>query len=397
VPTLSPIIWTTIATGRPHGEHGILGFLNKERGDAEHPVLYTSLDRRIKAFWNILSDHDRRAIVIGWWNTFPVEEINGVMVAQTNINTPAEAGRSSKILKGTLYRNLEGQVHPAERREEILSVVPQIDAGEQDLTYRIFGQLPETMDPVARRLWDKCRWAVRADAIYHSVGLALLREEAPFDVFAIYFGGPDVLGHRFWRYLEPNRYAHPPTAEQVGDFAGVIPDYYAHIDRVIGELVNAAPSPCNVMIVSDHGMHAVNTERDYSADLTVRELKSGGHPQAAPGFFLAHGPDIRGTGTGLVPSDLRREALPSVGSVLDVAPTVLALLGLPVGRDMDGGVMTGLLEPSHLERHPVAFVPTHTPPRWFDSRREGSVAERDISERIEQLRSLGYIGGQDEE
>ena len=396
VPTLSPIIWTSIATGKGQEKHGIHGFLNKEMGEDESANLYTSLDRRTKAYWNILTDHDRRAAVIGWWITYPVEQINGVMVAQTNTSSPMTAKKNSKMLKGTLYENLEGQVHPAHRQDEILSLIPQIDTELQDLTRQIFGEMPQTKDPVAHRLWEKCLWAVRADAIYHAVGLRLLEDEPSFDTFAIYFGGTDVIGHRFWRYLQPDLYAYPPTAEQIREFADVIPAYYAHIDRIIGGLVDAAPDPCNFMIVSDHGFHAVNTKGRYTADLTVRQLKSGGHPDAPPGFFLAHGPDIRQTEVSVALTDLTRDNLPSVGSVMDIAPTVLALMGLPLGRDMDGNFMKNLLKVSFLESYPIAWVQTHTSSDWFASRQAGAAENRDIAQRMEQLRSLGYIGGQDE-
>jgi arylsulfatase A-like enzyme len=45
-------------------------------------------------------------------------------------------------------------------------------------------------------------------------------------------------------------------------------------------------------------------------------------------------------------------------SVLDVAPTVLHLMGLPVARDMDGRVLTGILDRS-VARQPVTYIPSY--------------------------------------
>ena len=83
-------------------------------------------------------------------------------------------------------------------------------------------------------------WAFRADATYASIGRKLAGEQPPFDLMAVYLGGTDVVGHRFWRYWAPQQFQYPPTSAEVGSFGSIIPDYYAHADRVIGDLKKAA-------------------------------------------------------------------------------------------------------------------------------------------------------------
>jgi hypothetical protein len=46
-------------------------------------------------------------------------------------------------------------------------------------------------------------------------------------------------------------------------------------------------------------------------------------------------------------------------SILDVAPTLLYLLGLPVARDMQGRVLTEMLEPGYAREHPLTFIPSY--------------------------------------
>ena len=79
-PILSPIIWTTIATGKTPDQHGIGHFVavNPQTGE-DLPV--TSRMRRVKAMWNILSDAGRRVDVVGWWATWPPENVNGAIVS----------------------------------------------------------------------------------------------------------------------------------------------------------------------------------------------------------------------------------------------------------------------------------------------------------------------------
>ena len=72
-PAKSPVIWTTVVTGKEPPKHGILDFTRfNENGER---VLYTSADRTTKALWNILSEAGQSISVIGWWNTFPVEAV----------------------------------------------------------------------------------------------------------------------------------------------------------------------------------------------------------------------------------------------------------------------------------------------------------------------------------
>ena len=77
-PLLSPVVWTTIATGKGPDQHRIGHFVAvNEKGD-QLPV--TSRIRKVKALWNILSDAGRRVAVVGWWATWPSEKVNGAIV-----------------------------------------------------------------------------------------------------------------------------------------------------------------------------------------------------------------------------------------------------------------------------------------------------------------------------
>src|SRR5262249_55056739 len=108
-PTSSPIIWTTIATGRRADEHGVRGFTHTrlrgvhqalpplrplkrmgfswlfeqlvKRGEVfEAPV--TSAERRVPALWNIASAQGSPIAVVNWWATWPAEPVLGYMVSE---------------------------------------------------------------------------------------------------------------------------------------------------------------------------------------------------------------------------------------------------------------------------------------------------------------------------
>jgi hypothetical protein len=394
-PTLSPVLWTTIATGKTSAKHGIHHFALQRADGAIR--LFTSADRRTKALWNVLSDHGRRVAVVGWWMTHPVEPVNGVMVAQTNTTAQVDTSAGRQVWKGALRNGVPDQVYPPERAGEMLAVLDEVNRDLPRLTAQIFGAGTAPRTELGRRLWENCLWAFRADATYARIAIGLAHERPGFDVLLIYLGGPDVVGHRFWRYMRPELYRHPPAPEEAASLGGVVEDYYVYVDGILGELVAAAGPAATILVVSDHGMRPVNREARFDPDAPPADINSGHHLDAPPGVFVAAGPLIRlpaaasAWGRSDLPPHLERDALSRVGSVLDITPTVLAMLGIPVGEDMDGVVLRGLLADELRVEQPVP-VATHDTPEFLAARAAAQL-HRDPGERerIEQLRGLGYL------
>jgi hypothetical protein len=87
--------------------------------------------------------------------------------------------------------------------------------------------------------------------------------------------------------------------------------------------------------------------RRVLAGLAGGTAASGTHAGAPDGVLLAVGDGIR---AGAVLQD---------ASVLDVAPTILYLMGLPVARDMEGRVLTEIIEEEFTRAHHLSFVPSY--------------------------------------
>jgi len=122
--------------------------------------------------------------------------------------------------------------------------------------------------------------------------------------------------------------------------------------------------------VSDHGFQARTDPPPARPQLT------GMHDRTA--VLIARGPAIAPSG--------RLEG----AAVEDIAPTVLALMGLPVPDDMDGHVLTEIIADSYLAEHPIRTIPSYEPLLGERRRRAGVESTMDESIR-EQLKSLGYI------
>lgn len=386
-PTWSPVIWTTVATGKIARKHGILNFTKKEDGKRR---LYSNRDRKTKALWNIFSDFDRTVHSIGWWMTFPAEDIQGTMVAQTNTLAQLKQPHGRGIWKGTVVRGLPGQVTPSSLHERVMDIGAEVQESLPDLTRETFGEFEYPLTKLAAHHWKNGLWAFRADTIYFRIGQEILasKDGQPFDLMLVYFGGPDVVGHRFWRYTYPEEFNDPPRVRERKNFSRVIRSSYAFVDSAIGDILDMVDGQPTVFIVSDHGMHAANRDKTFPKR---RELYSGHHYEAPAGVLIASGKYIRRSFHGTPDRSVTPGSIPRLGRVLDVAPTILALKGLPLGRDMDGVILEALLEEGFLERHPPTFVETHDTREWLEARPGELLTQEAERERLQQLRSLGYL------
>jgi predicted AlkP superfamily phosphohydrolase/phosphomutase len=345
IPTHSPVVWTSIATGKRMEAHGITSFVDPQ-GRA-----FTSSRRSGRALWNIADRYGLSSAVYGWWITWPVEAVRGVMVSGTSA-----VAQLADNWKPALMPGVEDQVSPPELTDRVLALAAEagsMEALQAIARQKVFGDYGSgVMGAAEDNIIDQTLWSVQSDATYFQIA-ATLMPEFPSDLTLVYFGGPDVAGHRFWRQLHPEQFAYTGTSDAADEaLADVLPSYYAWVDEMLGELIALAGEGTNVFVVSDHGMHAVATQEPNKRHIT------GDHQDGAPGVLIAAGPSIRRQGD--LAQVLKSGALPTHGSVYSVAPTVLGLLGIPASRNMEARVYPNILTPAVRESiAALELVPTH--------------------------------------
>lgn len=380
-PTLSPAIWTTIATGVTPEVHGIKDFL-VPAPDGGHRLV-SSASRRADALWNIASRAGLRVGVVGWWASYPAEEVNGFVVSDhaaavrargvlpgLGLETPAPAASGSLVFPPALADDLADVLQAGwEGRRDDLDRFLDLPAAAAD---RLAGQ--EVMDPDNPLSW--LRFTYLVDRVHADASVRAVAKYDP-QLVMIYFDGIDIASHCFWKFHEPGSF-RDVRPEDVRRFGGVVPGYYAYMDEVLGRLVSLFPADrLTVMIVSDHG-HEPNPRHRPDAPDRFDRVSSGYHERGPDGVLVLAGAGVR-----------PGAAFATKPSVLDVTPTALALLGLPAGADMPGRVLAEAILPDRLASRPEATVPTHTAPRPDAGRAAPeSPAERALYER---LRAIGYV------
>jgi predicted AlkP superfamily phosphohydrolase/phosphomutase/tetratricopeptide (TPR) repeat protein len=321
-PVLSPMLWTSIATGKRPYKHGVLGFSEVvAQTGTVRPV--SSLSRRTKAIWNILHQEGLACHVIGWWPSQPVEPVRGVMVSNHFHVASAPPGAPWPVPRTAVHPEALGpeladlRIHPLELDGESLQFfVPRA------------AEIDQRAD---RRLVSLAKVVAECVSV-NAVATHVLATRPDWDFAAVYLDAIDHFSHLFMRY-------HPPRLPWIPErdfelYSRVIAAAYAVHDRMLGGLLELAGDDATVIVLSDHGFHP-----DHLRPKVLPNEPAG--PAAEHrrfGMFVAAGPGIR------------RDELLGSASLVDVAPTILALYGLPVGRDMDGRVLTDLFEQPPAER-----------------------------------------------
>jgi len=373
-PILSPVIWTSIATGMKPSRHGIVDFVVTAR-DTGAMVPVTSAMRQVPALWGLMSRQGVDVNVVAWWATWPAETVRGAMVTD-RVAYQLFQDRVQDDWKSGGEEADRGKTHPPELIEELrpLIVSPREIDDAEVASFLGRERLPPGMSREQDDLLNDFRTVIAGGKTYHAIARRLLaRHPTPLSMF--YYQGPDEASHLFMRYRPP---LLPGTARADMELlGGVVERYYERQDRYIGEIVEAAGPRATIMVVSDHGFKSDINRPPHS------DPRIGGGDAAdwhTPiGMLLMAGPDVRGG------FDL------GAASILDVAPTILALYGLPPARDMDGQPLTEAFIPAFTQAHPVAWIDSYggvrRPPQ--DDLMAASEGDAEV---LEKLRNLGYIG-----
>jgi tetratricopeptide (TPR) repeat protein len=322
-PLTPPILWTDIATGRRADAHGILGFAKpQQNGVGMAPV--DAADVQTPSLWEWVRAAGRHARVVGWPVTHPAvcgEDAAGSVTVVSDAFAEArgdsfdawplrEGTVSDPALEAVLA---ELRLHPTEvTAEQLLPFVPRLADIDQETDER----LPLLVASLARA------------ASVHGAG-TWLAEHREWNLLAIHFELIERLSAAFLRYRAPHM---PHVSER--DFQiyqEVVDGAYQFMDLLLGRYLALVPPTTRVMIVSDHGFH-VNQLRPAPLRQGIGDPPARGYREL--GIVVCAG------------SGIKQDELVFGATLLDVAPTVLHLLGLPIPRELEGQALTRmLLEP----------------------------------------------------
>ncbi|MEQ9351200.1 MAG: alkaline phosphatase family protein [Vicingaceae bacterium] len=355
-PVFSPMLWSSIATGKLADKHGVLGFTEPDYSSgAVRPV--SNHSRKTAAIWNILSHQKLKTNVVGWWPSHPAEPVNGAMVSNFYQKASRSHGENWPMAPGTVFPKKYQQimkdlrVHPGDLTDEhILPFVPLASQVNQEEDKRL--------NSVGKILAEA--------ASIHNAGTWLL-EHTEWDFMAIYYDNIDHFCHGFMKF-------HPPQIKGLDDkkfelYKEVVNSAYKFHDMMLGRILDLVDDNTTIMLISDHGF-----ESGINRLLSLpKEAAAPAYDHRAYGVFAAMGPEIK------------KDELVFGATLLDIAPTLLSLFNLPQGKDMDGKPLLNIFN----TKKEVKYINS-----WDDlivREVEEKLDPASSKEALEMLINLGYI------
>jgi predicted AlkP superfamily phosphohydrolase/phosphomutase len=261
-PTLSPAVWTTIATGKTREKHGIRDFT------------YTQESLAAPRIWELLEAEGVNVGMQSWLVTWPPLVRDGFQIpgwlARTSETFPPELHFAQDLILG------EGLARSPREYLAYLIDAPRIGVRLSTLTQalRLIAYSKLKHPPILDVTWRKDELKA---AIYADIFCWLLRKYKP-DFSAAVFYGTDSLGHVYWKYMErlselsqsstgaptgdgvrEAPLEKPPagegdvTEEEAQKYGRVLQSYYRLMDSFLPRFMAALPADKTVCVLSDHG------------------------------------------------------------------------------------------------------------------------------------------------
>lgn len=284
---------------------------------------HSSLSLDARTMWDILNDYRVPVGVVNWPLTYPARAGLGYVLSDRfddAASSPlrlADAGAGDPTTAVDVARETFDRWHDRPWYEALA---------------------PFTQGEVSTADINRARW----DRAYSETAMALERQFAP-RFRAVRYEGLETFGHAYLRQAQPELFGDPRWSAPIRP---VLDRYYAYLDEEVGRAVRSLAPGDLLLVVSGFGMEPTPAGKRLLARLLGERELTGMHESGPDGFLLAYG-------TNVAPGQLPR------GSIVDLAPTVLYYMGVPVGRDMDGHPRTDLFHATYALEHPVKYVASH--------------------------------------
>lgn len=323
--------WTSLSTGKLPYQHGVLSS-RRYRGPALPRGLELSLippfepfrewaqlagswrladggERKALALWEVLSRLDLPAAVVAWPLSDP-------------LRPELPSGASEAFFNGT---DGPESIRPPELRRLALEV-------QSAAVVEAPPGLPPELDQAL--IGDRWRLDVARGWFHHEPALRAVFVGAPGLRAASlrYFGGYSAA--QFEGVVRPPY----PAAE------AALSAYYQALDGCLEKLWREQDAATLLALVSAYGVSSASGWARLRAELSEEHSVRGAFRSAPDGVILLYGQGIAAGG--------RIDG----AFLVDVVPTLLYALGLPVANDLDGRVLRQAFDPAHLASHPLTFV-----------------------------------------
>jgi hypothetical protein len=282
--------------------------------------------RTAETLWTVLSAKGSRVAVLNWPGTWPVEEVNGVMVgpyATYVLEREHSSEPGADPSKG---------VYPASERAALDPLIRGAGGTTRgDLSEFVNLDSKLGLEALVGQTYGVLALAVAGDRSMLRLARRAADGAGVQDMF-VFLSGLDSVTSRFWHYAHPADIMLERAGErgrgllegQIETLGGTIDRYYEATDAMIGELLPMVRDDGTIAIIASHGY--VGLEYDEKGN-----PKLGANMWSGEGLWILKGPRSA------------KGATTSAGTLLDVAPTIAAAADIALPPGIDGKVREEML------------------------------------------------------
>jgi hypothetical protein len=172
------------------------------------------------------------------------------------------------------------------------------------------------------------------------------RIERQPQVFHLRLGGLNSVQAYFYKYSFPQQFGDI-APEQIERYGLVIERYYEYYDELIGKFLTGLKEDEILVVYSPFGVEPLPLWKRFVERLLGDPDVSAYHELAPDGVAFFYGKGVR--------KAKHEEPI----RIVDITPTLLYFLGLPVGRDMDGIVRSSLFSDDFIAENPIIYISSY--------------------------------------
>ncbi len=354
--------WCDALTGKDAAGHGITAILQKTEGNdpGGDSNIHSwnrpngSLDRRCLAIWNILSAFEVDVGCVGLWATAPAEPVRGFLISDqwflplhSAIQEYRETGATS------CPPGIEAKIAP------LLFPPEKLPVAEMETLFPLTAEdrevLERTKKPLVGHGFTYLKYGF---AMQRSIEESTLRliEEAPPEVLILQLPALFQVALTFWHERDPELFGLRDTDSSVRR-SQVFPGLLRHADRFLARLLERLEPDTLLLVLSTQEVGPATVTPVFVPVIHFGQYRSPG--LAREMAAIGHSGRPEGTGFVIAAFGPAQPGERTTGNLVDLTPTLLGLLGLPIARDMQGRVLTELFDPKFFTSHPLRFIDTY--------------------------------------
>jgi predicted AlkP superfamily phosphohydrolase/phosphomutase len=218
IPPITVPAWMCMTTSQDPGSLGVYGFRNRTDHSYSGLGIASSASIKTPAIWDHIAREGKKSIIVGVPPGYPPRRINGISVGC--------------FLTPDTTKDV--YTHPPEVSKEINALVGEYPVDVKGFRTDDKEWLKKEIFEMSEKQWKVVKW---------------LLKEKEWDFFHYVDIGQDRVHHGFWDSFDKQHVFYKPG----NPYENVIPDYYAWVDKQIGEVLELLDSETVLLIVSDHG------------------------------------------------------------------------------------------------------------------------------------------------